>query len=71
MILIQLVVRAAKCKIIVSLYLLGAAYGNSDYIRSQDVSTNYSEPSLNYRTTRGKAELEYDLHSVYTLHSAL
>ena len=30
-----------------------------------------SEPSLNYRTTRGKVELEHDLHSVYTVHSAL
>ena len=36
MILIQLVVRAAKCKFIVSLYLLGAAYGDRDYVRSQD-----------------------------------
>ena len=27
--------------------------------------------SLNYRTTRGKVELEHDLHSVYTLHPAL
>ena len=39
MILIQLVVGAAKCKFIVSLYLLGAAYGGRDYIRSQDIST--------------------------------
>ena len=39
MILIQLVVRAAKGKFIVSLYLLGAAYGDRDYVRSQQTST--------------------------------
>ena len=38
MILIQLV-RAAKCKFIVSLYLLGAAYGGRDHVRSKDTST--------------------------------
>ena len=36
---IQLVVRAAKCKFIVSLNLLGTAYGSRDYIRLQDTST--------------------------------
>ena len=55
MILIQLV-RAAKCKFIVSLYLLGAAYGDWDYIHTRHKCN--SEPSLNYRTTRGKVELE-------------
>ena len=39
MILIQLVVRAAKCKFIVSLYLLGGTYSGRDYIGSQDLST--------------------------------
>ena len=36
MILKQLVVRAAKCKFTVSLYLLGAVYGDRDYVSSQD-----------------------------------
>ena len=39
MILIQLVVWAAKCKFIVSLYLLGAIYDDRDYVHSQDTST--------------------------------
>ena len=33
------VVRAAKCKFIVLLYLLGAAYGGRDYVCLQDKST--------------------------------
>ena len=39
MILIQLVVRAAKYKFMVSLYLLGATYGGRDYVHSQDTTT--------------------------------
>ena len=35
MILTHCVVRAAKCKFIVSLYLLGAAYGGTDYVHLQ------------------------------------
>ena len=33
MILTKFVVRAAKCKFIVSLYLLGATYSGRDYVR--------------------------------------
>ena len=42
-----------------------------DYIRPLTRHKYNSEPSLIYRTTRGKVELEHDLHSVYTVHSAL
>ena len=54
---------------LVSLYLLGAANGGRDYVCLQNEYN--SELSLIYHTTRGKVELEYDLHSVYTIHSAL
>ena len=46
---------------------MGAAYGGRDYVCLQNEYN--SEPSLTYHTTRGKVELEYDLHSVYTIHS--
>ena len=54
MTLSQHVVRAAKYKFIVPLYLLGAAYSHRDYVHQP------TQP-----TTRGKVELKHDLHSVY------
>ena len=58
-------VRAAKCMFTVLLYLLSATYSGRDDIRLQD------KVQFRAHTTRSKVKLEHDLHSIYTVQSAL
>ena len=65
MILTQLVVGATKCKFIVSLYLLGAAYGGRDYFRSQDtIFTAYIQYIQHYNIV--ELEAKSSSHTVDT-----